>query len=103
MSLEAGIRRLTSDIATVFGLADRGVIAPGFAADIAVFDPQRIDSLEPEWAADLPGGERRLVQKATGVTHTIVNGVPLVEHGELLEVLPGQVLRPTAGPNQARW
>ena len=94
MSLEAGIRRLTADVANVFGLTDRGVIAAGRAADIAVFDPSRVDSAEPEWANDLPGGERRLVQRALGVTHTIVNGVPLVEHGELTGSLSGRVVSP---------
>ena len=92
MTLEAGIRRLTLDVADVFGMRDRGALAPGYAADVAVFDPDRIDSFDPEWATDLPGGERRLVQRAAGVAHTIVNGVPLVEDGELTGALSGQVV-----------
>jgi len=98
MPLEVGVRKLTFDIATIFGFADRGLLGVGYAADIAVFDPARINAAEPEWATDLPAGERRLIQRAEGVHHTIVNGVPIVEHGAaVVDARPGRVLRPASG------
>lgn len=99
MDLEAGVRKLTFDPASIFGLGDRGLLRPGFAADIAVFDAALVDSAEPEWAEDLPGGEKRLIQRAIGVHYTIVNGQVLVENGQTTEALPGRVLRPGLVPN----
>lgn len=96
MSLESGVRRLTFDVARIFGFGDRGVLAPGFAADIAVFDPATVGALEPEWANDLPGGERRLIQRAQGVAFTIVNGEVVVESDATTEARPGTVIRPGA-------
>jgi N-acyl-D-aspartate/D-glutamate deacylase len=94
LTLEHAVRRITSEPARFLGLADRGVIAPGMAADLAIFDFARIGSPErPEIIHDLPGGGRRLVTRAEGVTSTIVNGVVLYENGQHRGELPGQVLR----------
>jgi N-acyl-D-aspartate/D-glutamate deacylase len=92
MSLEEGIRKLTFMVASIFGLYDRGLIRPGLAADLVLFDPQTVSDCEPEMASDLPGGERRLIQKAMGVNMSIVNGEVLIVDGEHTGALPGRVL-----------
>jgi N-acyl-D-aspartate/D-glutamate deacylase len=92
MTLEDGVRKLTSMVAAIFGLADRGLIRAGMAADLVLFDPDTVGDCEPEMASDLPGGEKRLVQKSTGVEMTIVNGEILTEKGKHSGALPGRVL-----------
>ena len=92
MALEEGIRKLTFMVASLFGLNDRGLIRPGMAADLVLFDPETVRECEPEMVNDLPGGEKRLVQRALGVKMTIVNGEVLVEDGEHTGVFPGRVL-----------
>ncbi len=92
MSLEEGVRKLTFMVASIFGLHDRGLLRPGMAADLVLFDPQTVADSEPEMANDLPGGEKRLVQKAVGVKMTMVNGEVLTEDGKHTGVLPGRVL-----------
>lgn len=95
LSLEHAIRRITSEPAGFFGLADRGVLRPGMAADITIFDGNTISSPErPEIRHDLPGGGRRLVTQAEGIQYTIVNGQVLYEGVRHTGILPGQVLRP---------
>ena len=93
MSLEEGVRRITSSQADVFGIHDRGRLEPGQAADVVVFDLDEL-GLEPsEEAHDLPGGAMRLKQVSTGILCTIVNGQVLIENGEHTGALPGRVLR----------
>jgi N-acyl-D-amino-acid deacylase len=92
MTLEEGVRKLTFMVASIFGLHDRGLIRPGMAADLVLFDPATIRECEPEMVSDLPGGERRLIQKATGIAMTFVNGEALVDQGAHTGALPGAVL-----------
>jgi len=92
MSLEEGVRKLTFMVASIFGLPDRGLLRPGMAADLVLFDPMTIRECEPEMVSDLPAGEKRLIQKATGIAMTIVNGQVLVENGAHTGTLPGAVL-----------
>lgn len=92
MSLEEGVRKLTFMVASIFGIHDRGLIRPGMAADLVLFDPTTVGDSEPEMVNDLPGGEKRLVQKAAGVKMTVVNGQLLTEDGEHTGALPGRVL-----------
>ncbi len=92
MSLEDGVRKLTFMVASIFGLPDRGLVRPGMAADLVLFDPATIRECEPEMVSDLPGGEKRLIQKANGIEMTIVNGQVLVAKGEHTGALPGAVL-----------
>ena len=94
MSLEEAVNKLTFRVASVFGLSDRGLLRPGFAADIAVFDPATVNTLEPEYVQDLPAKETRMIQKAAGVPHTIVNGEVVIQDGAPTGALPGKVLRP---------
>jgi N-acyl-D-aspartate/D-glutamate deacylase len=98
MSLEEAMRKLTFVPASLFGLYDRGLVRPGMAADLMVFDPNRIAPLEPDEADDLPGGARRRRQLATGIEWTLVNGDVLLEHGEHTGAYPGQVARGSASP-----
>jgi N-acyl-D-amino-acid deacylase len=93
MPLEEAIRKLTFMVALVFGLHDRGLIRPGMAADLVLFDPQTVRECEPEMVNDLPGGEKRLIQRAIGVKTTMVNGAILVQDGEHTGAFPGRVLK----------
>lgn len=99
MTLEEAVNKLTFRVASVFGLSDRGLLRPGFAADVAIFDPATINTQEPEYVQDLPGGETRMIQNATGVPYTIVNGEVVIEHGAATGACPGKVLRPRACTN----
>ena len=92
-SLEEGVRMLTLEPASAWGLHDRGLLREGLAADIIVFDPDRVAPLMPEVVNDLPAGARRLRQKATGFCASIVNGQVVLRDGEHTGALPGRVLR----------
>jgi N-acyl-D-amino-acid deacylase len=94
MKLEDAVSKLTFQVASIFGLNDRGLLRPGFAADIVVFDPATINTLEPEYVQDLPGNETRMIQHAAGVHHTVVNGEIVIENGQPSGAYPGRVLRP---------
>jgi N-acyl-D-aspartate/D-glutamate deacylase len=100
LSLEEAVRRVTSMPADLFGLADRGRLRPGLAADLVVFDPATITDHPPETVHDLPDGGPRLVQRASGVVWSFVNGRAVLREGRLPGVLdgppPGRVLRPAA-------
>ncbi len=94
MSLEHAVRRITSEPAALFGIQQRGRLAPGLAADFAIFDLARVGSKKRgEMRNDLPGGGRRLVMPAQGVEYTIVNGQVLFDHGRDTGARAGQVLR----------
>jgi N-acyl-D-aspartate/D-glutamate deacylase len=95
LPLEEAVRKLTFMPASIFGLHDRGLLRPGLAADIAVFDPATVGALDRELVHDLPGGEPRYVQHARGVHYTVVNGEVLMEGGEHAGAYPGRVLRST--------
>ena len=95
ISLPEAVRKLTSMIADLLGLHDRGRIQEGLVADLVLFDPETVSSLPAEVAYDLPAGAKRFLQKATGISHTIVNGQVLMENGEHAGPYPGQVLRRT--------
>ena len=97
MSLEEAVNKLTFRVASVFGLSDRGLLRAGFAADIAVFDPATVNTLEPEYVQDLPAKETRMIQKAAGVPHTVVNGEVVIQDGAPTGAFPGKVLRPNGG------
>jgi N-acyl-D-aspartate/D-glutamate deacylase len=100
ISLEQAIHKLTFQVASIYGLRDRGLLRPGYAADVAIFDPTTVRACEPEWAQDYPANTRRLVQRSEGVHYTIVNGHVINEAGHLTGDLPGQVLRGAAYARQ---
>ena len=94
LSLEEAVRRMTSDPADFFGIRDRGRIAPGLAADLAIFDPATVGSGgRPERLYDLPGGAKRMVMRSRGIEYTLVNGEVMWEKGELTGAAAGKVLR----------
>jgi N-acyl-D-aspartate/D-glutamate deacylase len=94
ISLEEGVRRMTSDPADFFGIKDRGRLKPGLAADVAIFDPATVASVgRPERLYDLPGGAKRMVMRSRGIEHTLVNGEVTWENGKLTGASAGQVLR----------
>jgi N-acyl-D-aspartate/D-glutamate deacylase len=93
MTLERAIQRITTEPAALFGITQRGRIAPGLAADFAIFDMATVGSDKTGiMRNDLPGGGRRLVVPARGVEYTIVNGEVLFEHGKDSGIRNGQVL-----------
>jgi N-acyl-D-aspartate/D-glutamate deacylase len=93
LTLEAGVRLLTSVPATRYGLRGRGRLVPGYAADLVLFDPARVATRPTEMVHDLPQGQRRLLQRAEGIRSVFVNGTALVEDGVPLDRRPGRVLR----------
>jgi N-acyl-D-aspartate/D-glutamate deacylase len=96
-SLEEGIRQLTQVPAAVAGFDDRGMLLPGYAADLMIFDLETVGPGSKRLVHDLPGGEGRFSARPRGFKATIVNGEPIVEDGKLTNALPGQLLRPHSG------
>ena len=92
-TLEAAVRKLTFDNASAWELAGRGLIRKQYAADLVVFDEQRIKPSLPTVQHDLPGGARRLVQKAEGIAATVVNGEIAFENGVATGRHGGQLLK----------
>ncbi len=98
MSLERAIHKLTGEPAAVYGLSDRGTIEIGKAADISVFDPETVAPGPLRRVFDFPAdGERLTADAPVGMTHVLVNGVPIREDGEAsktgLDSRPGVLLR----------
>src|SRR5271165_453416 len=92
-TLEEAVKKLTHDNAMAWEMNDRGLLGEGYRADIVVFDEQKIKPRLPTVEQDLPGGARRLVQKADGIAATIVNGAIAVENGQATGDSAGRVLR----------
>jgi len=95
---ERAVQRLSSDTAAFVGLADRGTVAPGMAADLNVIDWEGLALPVPEFVHDLPKGAGRWIQRADGYVATVINGVVALESGEHTGAMPGRVLR--SGPDQ---
>ena len=99
LSLSETVRMLSRDAARAVGLEDRGVIAPGYKADLNVIDLDQLRLYAPEVAHDLPTGGRRLVQRADGYCATIVSGRIVHRNGSDTGELPGRLVRgPQAAP-----
>lgn len=92
MSLEEGVRRLTSMPAQLLGLRDRGIIKEGKAADIVIFEPEKLRALPWEMESDLPDGSERIIQRAEGIQAVIVNGETLIKDNTATGAMPGQLL-----------
>lgn len=99
LPLEKVVRMQTHDTARLYGLNDRGVIAPGMKADINVIDLDKLRILAPEMVFDLPADGRRMIQRAEGYRATIVSGVVTFEDGEATGEMPGRLVR---GPQRQR-
>jgi len=82
------------------GLLDRGILAPGYKADVNVIDYDRLQLSQPEVHYDLPEGGRRLVQQTTGYNATIVSGIVTRRNDEATGIRPGRLIRGVqAAPN----
>jgi N-acyl-D-amino-acid deacylase len=92
-TLEQAVRMLTFDNASAWELPGRGLVRTGYAADLVLFEEDRVRPCLPTVETDLPAGARRLVIKAEGIAATIVNGAVAVENGEPTDNLAGQVLK----------
>jgi len=93
LPLELVVRKMTSDTAELYGLRDRGVIAPGKKGDVNVIDLDHLTLRRPAMAHDLPAGASRLLQTAEGYTATIVSGQVVMRDGVETGARPGALLR----------
>jgi N-acyl-D-amino-acid deacylase len=93
-SLEEAIKGMTSDLAQLFGIFDRGVLVQGMAGDLAIFSTDEIDWPGEFMVDDLPGGASRLTRPGGGYRATVVSGVPTYLNGEYTHDLPGRMLEP---------
>jgi len=93
LPLEHVIARQTRGTAELLGLTDRGLIAPGYKADLNIIDHAKLRFLQPEVAFDLPAQGRRLVQRASGYVATFVSGTAIVEHDTFTGAMPGKLVR----------
>jgi N-acyl-D-aspartate/D-glutamate deacylase len=93
ISLEHAVKRQCRDTARLYGLEDRGVIAPGYLADINIIDLEKLKLGKPWLAFDLPAGGKRLLQKADGYVATIKSGQITFKDGKCLGIYPGGLIR----------
>ena len=98
ISLEHAVKRQCSDTARLYGMNDRGVLQPGYLADVNVIDLEGLKLGKPWLAFDLPAGGRRLLQKADGYVATIKAGEVTFRDGAFTGATPGTLVR---GPQQA--
>jgi N-acyl-D-aspartate/D-glutamate deacylase len=97
LTMEAGLHKLSGELADVLGLADRGVLRPGAWADVVVLEWDELGTGPLRRVRDLPGGGERLIADgATGLRHVLVNGTPIrADHQPVVpERLPGRLLGP---------
>ena len=87
------VRQHTKDTAETVGLLDRGVLAPGYRADVNLIDFDALRVRRPEMRFDLPAGGKRLLQRADGYVATVKAGQVTYERGEPTDALPGHLLR----------
>jgi N-acyl-D-aspartate/D-glutamate deacylase len=93
LTVEKAVQKLTSVPAALFGIPNRGVLAPGKAADLVLFDPDTVAPRPPEYVYDFPDKGRRLISKADGVAATFIAGTQVFERGAHTGELTGRVLR----------
>jgi N-acyl-D-aspartate/D-glutamate deacylase len=98
LPLEFAVRRQTYDTAQLYGLLDRGTLAPGMKADVNLIDFERLQLHPPEMVFDLPANGRRFVQRADGYKYTIVNGEVTFADGQATGAMPGKVVRGPQAP-----
>lgn len=98
ITLENAVKRQSRDTALLYGLSDRGLLAPGYLADINIIDFDAVKLGKPWLAFDLPAGGKRLLQKADGYVATIKSGQITFRDGAYQGVHPGKLIR---GPQTA--
>jgi N-acyl-D-amino-acid deacylase len=99
LPVEDVVRRLTSEPAQLMALGDRGLVAPGYRANLNVIDYDRLTLHKPKVVSDLPAGGKRLHQQADGYAATIVHGKVIARDGKPTGELPGRLIR---GPQSAQ-
>jgi N-acyl-D-amino-acid deacylase len=92
-TLEEAVRMVTLAPALAWGFDDRGLLRPGMAADINIFDPATVGPAVPTLVADLPGGGQRLEQRSDGFSATLVNGQVAISDGVRTGAASGRLLR----------
>jgi len=93
LPVEFVFQKQSRDTARAVGLNDRGVLEPGYRADIIVVDLENLRMRRPEVIYDLPGGERRMQQRVDGYRHVFVTGVETYTDGTPTGELPGRLIR----------
>ncbi len=93
LELGRAIRMMTHETAELYGLRDRGRIAPGYRADLNLIDYKRLELLMPHMVWDLPTGARRIMQRAKGYVATFVAGEQTIANDEATGALPGRLVR----------
>jgi N-acyl-D-aspartate/D-glutamate deacylase len=101
ITIENAVKRQCRDTALLYGLEDRGLLAPGLLADINIIDMSTLKLGKPWLAFDLPAGGKRLLQKADGYAHTIKRGRVTFESGRMTGEVPGQLIRGPQTVNSA--
>jgi N-acyl-D-aspartate/D-glutamate deacylase len=102
MSLEQAVRRLTFDSASAYGIYDRGLLRPGLAADVVVFDPNTVQPRKQDVVHDFPHNGWRMRVLADGIHYTVVNGEVVLDHEKPTTATPGKVLRNARYPHNRR-
>jgi len=92
LSLEQAVEMMTDRPARHYGLTHRGRVAPGWLADLVVFDPAEVGSGPTELRRDLPGGGERLCAASRGIAHVFVGGREVIADGADTGARPGRVL-----------
>ena len=95
-TMEEAIRKMTFVPAALLGFLDRGLLRPGMAADVTIFNPATVGPGPTRKVNDLPGGDSRIVISADGVTHGIVGGQVVFQGGRPTGALPGRLIRSSA-------
>lgn len=99
--LETIVAKQSRATAAAVGLLDRGILAPGYKADVNVIDFEALTLHAPTFRYDLPAGGKRLLQRVTGIEHTFVSGVEVTSNSESTGELPGRLVRGASQPRNA--
>ncbi len=92
ISLERGVQCMTSELARDWGIRDRGTLETGQAADVVIFDAEKVKITKEEFVDDFPGEARRYVRRASGFEHVLVNGEVVYSAGGYSDARPGEIV-----------
>jgi len=92
ISLERAVYRMTGELAAAWGIRDRGTLTPGLAADLVLFDLDKLRCAPEEFVDDFPGEARRYVRRAEGYRAVVVNGAVVLENGAYTDARAGRIV-----------